>query len=184
MSHSEKPLSLLSCQIHSLIKSLSLFFLISPIIHMMAVRKLFRVVYTHDLSLSMEADAFKSALENQSEMQEKMKWRYRLEWRDEKRLMPLLKEWNSGWGYWLFIQGTVNEKLALELREEQKRADMVGLNIFDRLKDDSMPRSNRDEWKKAAMDRLAQKHQSDYEKNDFAVSFFCILFDTQLNTRD
>ena len=139
---------------------------------MMAVRKLFRIVYTHDLSLSMEADTFKSALENESEMQERMKWRYRLEWRDEKRLVPLLKEWNSGWGYWLFIQGTVNEKLALELREEQKRGDMAGLNIFDRLKDDGIPRSDRDEWKTAAMERLAQKHQSDYDNDDYAVSFF------------
>jgi hypothetical protein len=117
----------------------------------------------------MDVNDFKSCLENESEMRQRMKWRYRLEWRDERRLRPLLQDWNSGWGYWLLTKGTVSEKLNLEMIERKHDATMEGLRIFDRLKDDGMPNTRRDRWKRQAMKRLATKHQEDYDSKDYEV---------------
>lgn len=142
--------------------------ILSPIIHLTAVRNLFRIVYTHNLSLALEANVFKASLENEAKMREMMKWRYRLEWRDEKRLLQLLREWKSGLPYWFFREGTVNEKLILDLREARTgRASMEGNHILDRLKVDDMPMFDRDQLKVDAMKRLAEKHQADYESGSY-----------------
>lgn len=90
-----------------------------------------------------------------------------MEWRDEKRLGPLLNEWNAGWDYWLLIKGTVTEKLNLEMIEQKREATMEGSLILDRLKDDGKPNVKREQWKKLAMERVAEKHQQDYDNKDF-----------------
>jgi hypothetical protein len=136
---------------------------------MKTIASQFRVVYTHDLSLSIDAKAFKESLENGPEMKERMKWRYRIEWRDGTRLRPLLKEWNSGWGYWWLIKGTVTEKLNKELIEQRKKAELEGQTVWDRMKEDGMPKSNRDQWKREAMGRLGKTHQEDYDKKNYEV---------------
>jgi hypothetical protein len=124
----------------------------------------------------MGADSFQKCLENESDLKQRMMWRYRLEWRDNKRLNQLLKEWNKDWGYWWLAKGTVTEKINLELREKQKNADMQGLTVLNRIQKDlestpeGTPMPDRDQWKADAMNRLAQKHQEDYEKDKFEVN--------------
>jgi hypothetical protein len=144
---------------------------------MCAISRVFRVVYTHDLSLSMDSESFKSCMEDESDLSKRMMWRYRLEWRDnDKRPWQLFKEWNKGWGYWWLAKGSVTEKLALAVREWRKREAMQGLTVLDRIQKDlagtpgGTPSPDRDQWKTDAMKRIAEKHQSDYDKKDFEVS--------------
>ena len=123
----------------------------------------------------MDVDKFKSCMENESDLQQRMQWRYRLEWRENKRLNQLVKEWDDGFGYWLLSEGTVREKLAKELREKQKSEAMKGVTLLDRMQKvlDSTPTGtpmrNRDDWKPDAMKRIAEKHQEDYDKSDYQV---------------
>jgi hypothetical protein len=123
----------------------------------------------------MEADSFKSCLENESDLKRRMKWRYRLEWRENKRLKQLFKEWNQGWGYWLLAQGSVTEKLAIELRKGRKKEAMRGLTVLDRVQEDldgtpeGTPIPDRNQWKADAMKRIAEKHQEDYDSKDYQV---------------
>lgn len=84
-------------------------------------------------------------------------------------MRPLLKEWNSGWGYWWLIKGTVTEKLNQELIEQRKKAELEGQTVWDRLKEDGIPKSNRDQWKRKAMERLGKIHQEDYDNKDYEV---------------
>jgi hypothetical protein len=137
----------------------------------------------------MGADSFQKYLENESDLKQRMMWRYRLEWRDNKRLNQLLKEWNKDWGYWWLAKGSVTEKINLELREKQKNADMQGLTVLDRIQEDldstpeGTPMPDRDQWKADAMKRVAQKHQEDYERDEFEVNtctFESLLFQSQM----
>ncbi|CAJ1930277.1 unnamed protein product [Cylindrotheca closterium] len=147
--------------------SVGLLALLGPWIHLGFLFDQFRIVYTHDLSLSVSSQVFKEQIGNESEMEQRMKWRYRIEWREEKRLKPLLKEWISGLEYWLFIKGTVREKLENE-RIEKLKADLKkGNMVWEKVHADSFPMSNRQRWKTDAMDRIAKKHQEDYDNNTF-----------------
>lgn len=153
--------SLFSQLVHSSINS--------PWIHLRFLLDQFRVVYTHDLTLSVSPQLFKEQIGNESEMEQRMKWRYRIEWRDEKRMKPLLKEWISGWDYWLFLKGTVSEKLETE-RVEALKADLKkGNMVWEKVQVDGFPLSNRRRWKADAMDMIANKHQEDYDNKTFEV---------------
>ena len=99
-----------------------------------------------------------------------MKWRYRIEWRDEQRLKPLLKEWSSGWDYWLFVKGTVAEQLMNEQIKEKKEQLRRGNMVWDKVAADGFPMRHRERWKNDAMERLAEKHQEDYDNKNFEVS--------------
>lgn len=143
----------------------------SPCIHLRLLLKQFRIVYTHDLSLSARPEIFKKQLGNVAEMEQRMKWRFRIEWRNEKRLKPLLKEWLSGWDYWLFVKGTVREQLENEKIERLKQDLRKGNMVWEKVEADGLPKSNRHRWKADAMDQIARKHQEDYEKKTFEVSF-------------
>ena len=113
---------------------------------------------------------FKKQLGSETEMGQRMKWRYRIEWRDEKRLKPLLKEWISGWDYWLFVKGSVSEKLEIERVEKLKAELKKGKMVWEKVQADGFPMSNRQRWKADAMDRVAKKHQEDYDNKTFEVS--------------
>lgn len=129
-----------------------------------------RIVYTHDLSLSMGVKEFKESIENEHSMKQSMKWRYRIEWRDDRRLKPLLKQWTSGLGHWWLVKGSVTEKLSQEKIEHLRKAGMKGKTVWERMKADGLQNSNRDQWKNEAMERLATKHQEDYDNKHFEVS--------------
>lgn len=148
--------------------------LIGPVIHLAAIRKLIRIIHTHDLSLALDIEDFEAALKNEETMATRMKWRYRLEWRDDRRLSVHLEEWRRGWLYWLRSKGSVNEKLLMEARESQKKAELQGEMILDKLQRELEDTPNgiedfipREQWQQDAMERLAQKHQEDYNRKDF-----------------
>lgn len=150
--------------------------IISPLIHLNAIRSIFRVIHTHDLSLAMAERDFKANLDDESEQTKRMKWRYRLTWREPKRLGQLVKEWKKDWAYWWLAKGTVREQLSRDVQEARRKEAMEGRGILDRISKDITENqddafvTDRDQWKKDAMERIAKKHQEDYDSKEFDVS--------------
>jgi hypothetical protein len=146
----------------------------SPLFHFDAIDKIVRVVYTHDLSFSMDSEAFRASMEDPKEQERRMKWRYRLEWRDPKRISQVVKEWKENLSYWWHGKGRVSEQLNLEKREWIREDLMKGRSILDRLAaeapdDGSIP--DREQWKVEAMKRIAKKHQADYDRQSYEVRY-------------
>ena len=100
--------------------------------HIAAIGRLFRIVHTHDLSLSSKVRSFKSALNSDKLMSQRMKWRYRLEWRDDQRVGETIKGWKEGWFYWLFIQGRVRDKIEKERIKTRRKATLKDIFLLDR----------------------------------------------------
>ena len=147
-----------------------------PIIHLEAVSRLFRIVYTHDLSLALNAKPIRSRVQAEAALASRMRWRYRLEWRDNQRCGELVKARKEGFGYWLFLEGKVSEQLEKQDREYAAEKMMEGKWMLERVKEDiaktpeGIPAPDASQWKAKAMERLAKMHQEDYEKKDFRVS--------------
>ena len=141
----------------------------SPICHMIAVSRIFRIVHTHDLSLALKTKQFKSSINNDELMSQRMKWRYRLEWRDDQRIGQVICEFQNRFWYWLFIEGRVREQLELEKQQGTVDEAMAGKAILERKEKELLsmppdtPRPKRNLWKKDAMKYLAERHQSDYD---------------------
>jgi hypothetical protein len=150
--------------------------IISPLIHINAIRIILRIIHTHDLSLAMDERDFKANLDDESEQTNLMTWRYRLNWREPKRLGQLVKEWNKNWGYWFLAEGSVNEQLSQAVQEAKRKEAMQDRTIWDRIAKDITENrydaivTDRDQWKKDAMERIAKQHQKDYDSKKFDVS--------------
>jgi hypothetical protein len=126
-------------------------------------------------------------LTNDAEMAERMKWRYRLEWREDKRLGEVISEWKEGWGYWMFIEGSVSEQLELEEREGRQQEIVKATSVLDKISKEldetpeNTPIPNRDKWKTTAMDHLAKIHQTEYENNG-AITVRTKWFEVKMST--
>lgn len=152
---------------------------------MVAIRKLVRVSYTHDLSLAHDYDTISTILSDPIERQKRFKWRYRLEWREPERILHTLSKWKSGFSYWLLFQGDVEDQLRKEFQAFQKgAAHRQGLTVLQRCEQDMRenpdgPRPNSRIWKQKAMERLAAKHEKEYKRGVYEVRMFIvtILFD-------
>jgi len=145
----------------------------SPIGHLAAVRKLFRINYTHDISLANDNDTITAILNNPVERQERFKWRYRLEWREPERIMETLSKWKGGFSYWLLFEGGVEDQLRKEFQANQKSAAYrQGSSVFQRVEQEmkanpDAPRPDSTRWKAQAMETLAAKHENDYNSGTF-----------------
>lgn len=150
--------------------------LVGPFCHLFAIQKIFRVMHTHDLSLALNSDEFEEKMEQKLRYQ----WRYRLEWREPKRIQTTLQEWRKGFWYWFFFTGGVQDKLRREFQIKRKsEAERRGLTVQQRIAKDlksnpGAPVQDRTLWKEQAMDRLARKHQKDYDKKTFEVSSYFV----------
>lgn len=174
--------------------------LLGPVCHLLAFRKLVRLSYTHGLSLAMDVDKYKQALtiaQNQSDgnnssiavtgpttdddkerrdPSQRLMWRYQLRWREPQRILVTLNQWRRKFGYWLFLAGSVEDKLRREYRtKRQSETKARGLSVLQRIaeekaKNPQAPMLDRTKWKETAMKRIAEKHQQDYELNTCDVS--------------
>lgn len=156
--------------------------LVGPVCHFVALRRLVRVSYTHNLSLGMGTESFQRALqaaENDTKRQNNndptFQWRYKLSWREPERLRATLDKWRRGFWFWYFFAGSVREKLRKEyggkIRNDVKAR---GLTIPERMaeylaKNPNAPLNNSTAWKENAMERLRQQHQADYDANTYYV---------------
>jgi len=153
--------------------------------HLHAFRKLVRVLYTHNLSLALGAEGFQEALReaesddtvssDKKESKRLIQWRYKLTWREPERIRVTLDRWRGAFWYWLFLKGSVQEKLSKEAGGRFKREfQSRGLTIWERLAKEKAqypdaPFPDRTEWKENAMKRVAEWHQQDYDANTIRV---------------
>ena len=152
----------------------------SPICHLVAIRRLIRVSYTHDLSLAHDYDTISTILSDPIERQKRFKWRYRLDWREPERILHTLSKWKAGFSYWLLFQGGVEDQLRKEFQAFHKgAARRQGLTVLQRCEqrmreDPDAPRPNSRLWKQKAMERLAGRHDKAYKSGSFDVSLFIL----------
>lgn len=155
--------------------SAGVFSLTAPLLHIRSLAKIVRIIYTHDVSLALDDKDFMEAFDDESSLRSRMKWRYRLEWRDDEdteRIGEIFRKRRKSFWYWLFLEGKVSDQLWREskrnLKESQRSQEW---NIMDRIPDDmrTIPQTQipHEEWKTIAMKRIAEKHQQDYDLKDF-----------------
>ena len=156
--------------------------LAAPLCHIQAVQRLFRFVYTHNLSLAMDPNDAEERLSRDPSLQQ---WRYRLAWREPKRIRVTWEEWKRRFWYWFFFAGSVQDQLQQETqRHRRNEARRSGETIWERLAKEKKqnvdePRPDRTVWKEQAMKRLADKHERDYEKKTFAVCISVVAYVTR-----
>jgi hypothetical protein len=157
--------------------------LVGPVCHLVAAYRLFCVSFMHNASLTLDSDQFRQAIFVNTDSPDQMdvgkstwRWRYRLKWRVPQRIHVVLDQrWKKFW-YWLFLQGSVSEKLRQENQRLIRGANVKsrGLSILQRVASESRAYSsygqNRTQWKIQAMDKIAKKHQDDYDRGTFDVS--------------
>lgn len=144
-----------------------------PLCHLLAVRKLFRFAYTHDISLANDFETVASILSDPVEMKKRLKHRYRLEWRKPERIFQTFSNWKSGFSYWLLFEGGVEDQLRKDFQANNRgEAHRQGLTVLQRVEQDQKdnpdsPRPSSTKWKARAMKKLAAKHERDYKKGTF-----------------
>jgi hypothetical protein len=147
--------------------------LAGPIGHLIAVCKLVRICYIHDISLSNDNGTISAILNDPIECQNRFKWRYRLEWREPERILVTLSEWKGAFLYWLLFDGGVEDQLRKEFQQNQKSAAYrEGLTVLQRVQKEveenpDAPRQDSTQWKTNAMEKIAAKHKADYESGKF-----------------
>jgi hypothetical protein len=135
---------------------------------LMAVRSLFRIEKTHDISLATEFETLKNIVANPKEMDKRTKWRYRLHWREPQRLLQAIPSWIDSTTYRLFFKNTVPDKFmrdsraAIRLDVDQERRGRVA-----QMNRGRNPAIQNTEWKSRAMEVLAAEHQRDYDSGEF-----------------
>jgi hypothetical protein len=97
-------------------------------------------------------------------------WRYRLEWQENpQRIGQVFDKWKSNLVYWLFFEGRAQDRLIQE-QKSQSHASSMDWNLKDRILRDiekGLSCVPRDQWKRKAMETLADKHQADYDRKSF-----------------
>ena len=157
---------------------------IGPCVHLAAYRRLVRVSRCDGLSLAGWQDDGSRPLQNSPSEHDArtVVWRWRLQWREPRRVLDVAKQWRDDFFYWLFLSGSVQEKVRRELdskRQYSRRqgpAHQRGLAVLQRMardraseRDYGMPSADRMQWKLAAMDRLSRVHKKNYERNTIEV---------------
>jgi hypothetical protein len=154
---------------------------IGPCVHLAAYRRLVRVSHCDGLSLADWQDNGSRPRNSPSTQDARMMWRWRLHWRDPRRVLDVAREWRDDFFYWLFLSGSVQEKLRRELDSKRQHtrqgpAHQRGLAVLQRMARDraaereyGIPPADRTQWKQAAMDRLARVHKKNYERNSIEV---------------
>ena len=127
------------------------------------------VTYMHDLSLTTNV---REVLSNPQEVENRYKWRYRLRWREPERISAIVDRTSGNWFYWMFIAGSVEDKLEREHAARLKKDAARGRHIWDLARKDMelnpfAPQPDRDLWKKKAMENVAKFHQTDYDNKSF-----------------
>lgn len=136
----------------------------APLLHLIAFSRLVRIRYTHNLSLANKDSSF--ILQDRATIQERMKWRYRLEWRQPiMRLPKAVFAFVDDFVYRILFAGGVQAKI-LEFSKRQLQRNTKDLEEKVRELDKLDPIDST-RWKEGAMDNLASEHQRDYDNKSF-----------------
>lgn len=136
----------------------------APLLHLVAVLRLGRIQHTHNLSLANKDTKF--ILQDPEALTERMKWRYRLEWRQPTlRVGQAVLSFVDDFVYRLFFQGGVQDKF-LESSQQQIQRDTKDLE--EKVQElDEMDPMDSTKWKEGSMKNLAREHQRDYNNESF-----------------
>lgn len=115
-----------------------------------SIQDILRLAFTHNISLSTCLDDDGSTRTSAFEDKESFKWRYWSAWREPERISQSLRTIGARLLHWLFLEGSVDERLSKARREKK-------LPILERLKDDGF--DDRTQWKTRAMDNVAERHR-------------------------
>lgn len=125
----------------------------------------------------MDTESFHKALENPgNDPQSRIQWRYRLDWRKPKRMTVALKDLKEQFFYWMFVEGTVEDKIQKGKEEEREkkireRADTIWDKVRRELRDGEKYDSTK--WTKNAISNLADKYQAEYDyQKSIGKSFY------------
>ena len=158
--------------------------MVGPLCHLIAVSKLVRISYTHNLSLGMGTEKFQQALRDAEEETSTnttipttsiFQWRYKLSWREPERLHVTSEKWWSRFWFWLLLSGSVQEKMRKEIETKRKTEFYsLGQHVLERVAIDlarfpDAPKPNAEKWKENAMENLRIQHQNDYDNGFFRV---------------
>jgi hypothetical protein len=158
--------------------------LLAPLCHIWAIMHLVRVKFTHGLSLAMDNDSYEDALRRidgsgaeKLNLREQKLWRYKLSWREPQRIRTTLNNWHRSFWYWMLVSGSVEDKLHREYRtnrigEAKFRGSTVLQQVAKVRSRDPTFFPDRSKWKQKAMDRIAKRHQDDYDAKTFNVRGF------------
>ena len=139
-----------------------------PLVHLIAIRNLLRIQKSHDISLATDRNTYQSLLSNPEEMEKRIKWRYRIHWREPQRMSQTFLTCFDDVIYRLFFENTVPDKFMKESQADARQAldDDIRKRLFRMEKGNQKPIPPM-EWKSRAMDALAAEHQRDYESGQF-----------------
>ena len=120
---------------------------------MIAFRNLVRIQKSHDISQGTEINTYQSLLSNPEEMERRIKWRYRMHWREPQRISQTFPTFFDDVIYKLFFENTVPDKFMKESQADTQRAvaDDIRDRIFRMEKGNQKPIPPT-EWKSRAMD--------------------------------
>jgi hypothetical protein len=138
---------------------------VAPFLHLVAVLRLVRIQYTHDLSLANAS--MRHILQDPEALQKRTKWRHRLNWREHTlRLREAISLFIEDEVYRIFFQGGVQDKILetsrKNIQQDTKNLEEKVLEI-DRL-DTSIDSTK---WKDESTRNLASEHQRDYDNGNF-----------------
>jgi len=150
-----------------------LFSVIPPLIHLYALKKLFRIQYFTNMSLSTEVSTAEELLKNP--VTARWKWRYKLNWREPRRLSQAIKVMRRDVLRFVLsllgndIEAAIKRKLELkdilDIKEsEPKILDLVG---EDMNRNPTVKKPNRKTWVPSSLAKMEDIHQTNYEKKNF-----------------
>jgi len=143
--------------------------LLGPIGHVVGFRRVLKVLYTHDLPLTLRPQEFADKAKQRS----LYKWRFRLDWREPKRIGTVVDQIVNGLLYSLFISGDVEEQLWQE--KHARMADELKArryHVLQRVEYDMKYRSGDPQAstnlmsKTEAMDRVKLWHNESFPSID------------------
>ena len=153
--------------------------MIPSIIHLIALKRIVQIQYFTDVSLNSDRDTFHKAINDQ----ESYKWRYKLLWREPKRLTKVIESMKVDFLLFYFSDWGTEQ-------ENKNGFQVVGDNGFNLIGDDgeegeplilsriqedmertpNKPNPDRTTWVPYALKRKAEIHQADYDSKTFEVS--------------
>lgn len=146
-----------------------------PVAHVLSFFKILRVSKSHNISLS-DPEYFRKWIQSKEAVQRSARWRWRLNWREPRRIRTTLQSFWGGFWYWVLLSGSVEDQQMRQNaqlnRQSGKREN--SMHVLQRLAKEleaypDDPMTDRTKWKQRAMDRIARKHQNDYDKGTFDV---------------
>ena len=165
--------SMLATKPNALFGLVFLVLMVPSIAHLIALKKIIQIQYFTNVSLSSDHGTFDKAVKDE----ETYKWRYKLLWREPKRLSQAVESLKRDFLLFYFGDwGTEENENGLQvgefnLRDEEKKEEPKILQLIreDMERTPNQPNPDRTTWIPYALQRKAKTHQADYDSKNFEV---------------